>query len=129
MEALSFALVRDLPVFVGMQDGRLVSLTVPAGDIVPFEPGQVTGFLSIDPAAVFYGAEMAVALEERMAAAPGAPKRPGRFQPRGGLFQPLPRGEVTGFPSTTLLAHRSRVPSLDVVRLSSTFAVVAIPSH
>ena len=90
-----------------------------------FDAHEVTGFVSIDPAAVFYGASMERQGEMQQAAA--APKRrAGRFQPRGQLFTPLPKGEVSGFPSDVLLRHRTTTPSLDTVRLSSLFAVSTV---
>ena len=123
---LPFALVDGVPVFVGLEDAQLVGISVPDGDVAMFDAGEVTGFVSIDPAAVFYGAAMERQEEMQQAAAAPQRRRAGRFQPRGQLFTPLPRGEVSGFPSSVLLGHRTETPSLDTVRLSSLFAVSTV---
>jgi len=120
---LPFVLVGGVPVLAGEDRGQLVGLSVPDVLVAPFDLDEIVGSDSVDPAAVFWGAEMRMARPMRQAA---AGRRAGRFQPRGDRFEPLPEGEVSGFPSTTLLAHRAEVPSVDVVRLSSLFAVSTV---
>jgi hypothetical protein len=121
---LPFVLVEGVPVFAGIEQDQLVGLQVPSGEEVSFDAGDVVGFVSIDPAAVFWGAEMQLVRGEQRIAAEA--RRAGRYKPRGQLFEPLPPEEVSGFPSRTLLQHRSDVPSLDTIRLSALFAVSTV---
>lgn len=62
---LPFVLVDGVPVLASLQNGELVGISVPDGDIAPFEPEEVTGFVSIDPAAVYFGGVMQVTQEEK----------------------------------------------------------------
>lgn len=126
---LPFVLVRgadDFPILAGVETDGLVGVSVPDGEEYSFESEEVVGFVSIDPAAVFWGAEMRLAQQDVQLAAEEAARRAGRFKPRGHLFELLPSGEVSGFPSGQLLQHRAKTPTLDTVRLSSLFAVSTV---
>jgi len=125
--SLPFVLVRsgpdDVPLFAGIDKGNLVGITVPDGDAFTFDPSEVVAAASIDPAAVYWGLEVAwEGATQRRAAE--APKRAPSYAPRGSRFDPsLP---MTGFPENTLLRHRAQVPSVDTVRLSGLFAVSTV---
>ena len=129
---LPFVLIQGIPALAGLDEsGQLIGLTIPDVDMAPFDADEVMGFVSIDPAAVYWGASMRVvqaALQQAAAPAREAPKRAGRFKPRGHLFQPLPEGMVSGYPLVrpSLERFRAEIPSEDVVRLSSLFAISTI---
>ena len=125
---LSYALAGGIPLLVGTENAYLVGVSLPSGDEYTLEPEDVTGAVSVDPAAVFWGLDLRWA-EQRVRRAAEA-RRPPSYAPRGQLFTPLssddPSTPVTGFPDATLLRHRTQVPSVDVVRLSSLFAVSTV---
>ena len=66
---LPFVLVGGVPVLVGLDGGQLVGLSVPDVAVAPFDADEVVGFVSVDPAAVYGGAEMVQATALRQAAA------------------------------------------------------------
>lgn len=121
---LPFAVVRGVPLFVGLSGDQLVGLTVPGGDEVEFEPGDVEAVVSADPAAVYWGVGAHWAQQDQRRAAEG---RVRRLTPRGKRFDPaaLPSSGFTAVRST-ILRHRAEVPSVETVMFSSLFAVSTV---
>lgn len=122
---LPFVLVKDrfdlVPVLAGRDDsGGMIGVIMGRGELVTFEPSDVVSAISHDPAAVYSGIELQQTARLRLAAE--AVRRVPRYQPRGQLFQPLPSGELSGFPSEQLLRHRNMTPSAETIRLSAIFA-------
>ncbi len=113
----------DLPLFVGLEGGELVGISVPGGESFTLETEDVIAAVSGAPAAVYWGLEVewARVAMRRAAETRHAPS----YRPRGARFDPrdLP---LSGFPSETLLRHRTQVPSVDTIRLSSLFAVSTV---
>ena len=113
----------DVPLFVGLENGELVGISVPGGETFTLDTQDVIAAVSSDPAAVFWGLEVdwVEAYLRKVAEARHAPS----YRPRGARFDPhdLP---LSGFPSETLLRHRAQVPSVDTIRLSGLFAVSTV---
>jgi hypothetical protein len=123
---LPFLLVADgarqVPVLAGIDEREgLIGFDLAGNRLLSFDLDDVEALISIDPAAVYYGVELALEREERVAADLAAEALP-RFAPRGYKFTPLPHGLVTGFPSRTLLRHRRAIPTIETIRLSAIFA-------
>ena len=127
---LPFVIVDGVPVLAGVdEDGTLFGITVPDGETASFTPDEVVGVVSIDPAAVYFGASFQIAAESmKRAAAPKMRGRPPHYQPRGHLFHPLPEGMVTGYAAArpVLERFRSEPPDVLAIRYSALFAVSTI---
>lgn len=123
---LPFLLVGEgpdvVPVLAGIDDEHgLIGFDLVREQILSFEPEDVGGAVSIDPAACFYDLELQWAEERTRIAAETSRVLP-RYAPRGYRFQPLPGKLVSGFPSSQLLRHRRGVPTIETIRLSTVFA-------
>jgi len=114
----------DLPLFVGLEDGELVGISVPSGEAFTIDPEEVVASVSIDPAAIYWGLDLTWAQATQRRAAE-APRRAPSYTPRGSLFNPLDL-PMTGFPAETLLRHRHAIPTVDTIRLSGLFAVSTV---
>ena len=94
----------DAPLFVGIESGDLVGISVPGGESFTLEPQDVIAAVSGDPAAVFWGLEVdwVEAYLRKVAEARHAPLLPpprGPFRPARPAAVGLPVGHAPPSPS------------------------------
>jgi hypothetical protein len=141
--SLPFALVRhgadDVPVLLGVAgNGELAGLDLVEGRYLTFDPEDIGTVFDVDPAAIYFGIEVAWAREmnQRMAAETSSSKKltfvgeAARLPRRAALgrkFTPV-LGELTGFSEvrSTLLRHRAEVPTLSTIVLTTVFAGLTV---
>lgn len=125
--SLPFVLASGQPLLACLdKDGALAGFDISRHEIKPIAPHHVDAFISIDPAAVFYGVRTERAGAQRLA----AEKRAGKLAPKGHRFSPIPSPLfggapiLTGFEDVreTLLMHRRELPTIETIRLSAVFA-------
>ena len=67
--SLPFVIVRaghdDIPLFAGLDNGSLVGITAPDGEVFEFEPEDVVAAVNIEPAAVYWGLALEMRAERR----------------------------------------------------------------
>ena len=115
-----------VPVLLGVGAEGLLGFDPVGIGLLAFDPDDVEAVVSLDPVAVFYGAdvEWSVAAHRDLRAVANR----ARFAPRGKRFELLPEGVLSGYPVAehVIRRHRMRVPSEDAIRVSSLFAVSTV---
>jgi hypothetical protein len=135
--SLPFAMVRhgrdDVPVLLGLDRARnMAGLDLVDGRFLALDPGDVGTIMDTDPAAVYFGVQLAWALAAPMPLAAEAVVIPMRAE-LGRKFEPLLTTDpfsvpVSGFDEVRaqLLRHRAEVPSVETIRLTAIFAGLTV---
>jgi hypothetical protein len=67
--SLPFVIVRaghdDIPLFAGQDNGSLVGITAPDGEVLGFEPEDVVAAVNIEPTAIYWGLTLEMRAPER----------------------------------------------------------------
>lgn len=136
--SLPFAMVRhgrdDVPVLLGLDsDHNMAGLDLVEGRFLALEPGDVGTIMDTDPAAVYFGVQLAWAgAGHGRIAAEAAVPIPRRAQ-LGRYFEPLLTTDpfsvpVTGFDEVRaqLVRHRAELPTVETIRLTAIFAGMTV---